>query len=85
MLDEMFQQNSSKVAILLEYENPHNFFVFHFMICTFFPLMNVLAGPICVLVYVCCCKSMANFEAFRWNISLRSSAQKLILYRGMSK
>ena len=32
MLDEMFLQNDSKFAILLEYENSGNFFVFHFML-----------------------------------------------------
>ena len=37
MLDEMFQQNVSKFAIFLEYENPHSFFVFHFVLIYFFP------------------------------------------------
>ena len=35
MLDEMFQRNASKCAIILEYENPHIFTLF-------FPLMNAL-------------------------------------------
>ena len=35
-LDEMTQQNASKFAILLEYEDPNSFF--HFSFCaTFFP------------------------------------------------
>ena len=42
MLDEMFQQNASKFAILLEYENPRSFFRFSFRATLFFPLMNSL-------------------------------------------
>ena len=34
MLDEMFQWNASKFAILLEYENPHSCFLF-FISCYF--------------------------------------------------
>ena len=37
MLDEMFQRNASKFAIFLEYENPHSFFMFHFMLHYFPP------------------------------------------------
>ena len=39
MLDEMFEQNSSKSAIFLEYVNP-GFFRFTFCATIFFPLMN---------------------------------------------
>ena len=42
MLDEMFQRNASKFAILLEYENPHRIFHFSFRATLFFPLMNAL-------------------------------------------
>ena len=38
MLDEMFQQNTSKSAILLEYENPCSFFCFSFCATLFFPI-----------------------------------------------
>ena len=31
MIDDMFRRNPSKFAILLEYENPCSFFVFHFV------------------------------------------------------
>ena len=37
MLDEMFQRNASKFAILLEYENPCSFFRFSFRATLFFP------------------------------------------------
>ena len=40
MLDEMFQRNTSKFAILLEYENPRIFFHFSFHATLSFPLMN---------------------------------------------
>ena len=36
MLDEMFQQNASKFAIFLEYENPRSFFHFPFRATLFF-------------------------------------------------
>ena len=42
MLDEMFQQNASKFAIFLEYENPRSLFHFSFHAALFFPLMNAL-------------------------------------------
>ena len=42
MLDKMFQQNASKFAMLLEYENQHSFFfAFHFML-HYFSLMDTL-------------------------------------------
>ena len=37
VLDEKLLQNASKFAILLEYENPCSFFVFHFVLLYFFP------------------------------------------------
>ena len=40
MLDEMLQQNTSKFAIFLEYENPYSFFHFSFCTTLFFSLMN---------------------------------------------
>ena len=45
MLDEMFQQNASKFAIFLEYENPHSFFrfSFHAMYFYFFPNDELVA------------------------------------------
>ena len=42
MLDEMFQQNASKFAILLEYENPCSFFRIKFQTTLSFALMNAL-------------------------------------------
>ena len=42
MLDEMFQQNVTKFAILLEYENPRSFFHFSFNATLVFPLINAL-------------------------------------------
>ena len=42
MLDEMPKWNASKLAIFLEYENPHVFFRFSFRATLFFPLMNAL-------------------------------------------
>ena len=42
MLDEMFQWNASKFAILLEYENPCSFFHFSFSETLYFYLMNTL-------------------------------------------
>ena len=42
MLDEMFQQNASKFAIFLEYENPRSFFHFSFRATLVFLLMNAL-------------------------------------------
>ena len=41
MLDEMFQGNASKFAIIFEYENPHSFFFrFLFRATLIFSLMN---------------------------------------------
>ena len=40
MLDEMFQQNASNLALFLEYENLRSFFHFSFRATLFFPLMN---------------------------------------------
>ena len=37
MLDEIFQQNASKFAIILEYENPCSFFRISFRANLFFP------------------------------------------------
>ena len=43
MLDEMTQQNASKFAIFLEYENPRIVvFRFFFHATLYFPLMNAL-------------------------------------------
>jgi hypothetical protein len=42
MLDEMFQQNTSKFAIFLEYKNPSSFFHSSFCATKLFPLMNAL-------------------------------------------
>ena len=42
MLDEKFQQNASKFAILMEYENPCSFFCFPFHATLGFYLMNAL-------------------------------------------
>ena len=50
------------------------FFVFHFVLCTLFSLMNAL-----VYVYLYS-KSMENFEAFHWNFS--SSINLLFLKSG---
>ena len=36
MLDEMFQQNTSKWAIFLEYENPHSSLIFYLLLLYFF-------------------------------------------------
>ena len=46
MLDEMTQQNASKFAIFLEYENIFSFFHFSFRATLFFPLMNALHCPL---------------------------------------
>ena len=74
MLDEMLQQNTSKFAIFLEYENPLSFFRFSFCATLFFPLMNALVltseekiawnekqKNLYVFSYS---KNMANFEVF---------------------
>ena len=42
MLDKMTQQNASKFAILLVYENQHSICSFSFRATLFFPLMNAL-------------------------------------------
>ena len=42
MLNIMLKRNASKFAIFLEYENPHRFFVFNFVLLYFFPLMDAL-------------------------------------------
>ena len=44
MLDEMTQQNPSKFAVLLEYENSYSFFQFSFSAMYFiFSLMNAMS------------------------------------------
>ena len=42
VLDEKLPQNTSKFAILLEYENPRRFFRFSFRATLSFSLMNAL-------------------------------------------
>ena len=42
MLDEMFQGNASKFALLLEYKKPCSFFRFSFHATLFFPLMHIM-------------------------------------------
>ena len=44
MLDEMFQQNASKFAIFLEYENLRSYFRFSFRATLFFS-PNECPGP----------------------------------------
>ena len=52
MLDEMLHRNTSKFAILLEYENPHSFFSF-FTSCYFiFTLMVIHEGLVIILLRV---------------------------------
>ena len=64
MLDEMFQQNASKFAIFLEYENQFSFRA------TIFPPNECTAVHCLVYVEFSYSKNMANFKAFCWSISL---------------
>ena len=70
MLDEMIQQNISKFAIFLEYENPCSFFIFYFDIDHgIHQGENKVAQnekKLCGFSYS---KNMANFEVFRQTIS----------------
>ena len=42
LLDDLTQQNTSKISIFLEYENLHSFFQFLFHATLFFSLINAL-------------------------------------------
>ena len=70
MFDEMFQRNTSKFAIFLEYKNPRSFFRFSFRATLFFSLMHALVYvDIKKLRGFSYSKNMAILEAFHWNIS----------------
>ena len=89
MVYEMFQQNASKFAIFLEYENPHSFvppFSFHFISShstLFFPLINAMVYVNYVSRVFSYSKNMANFEAFRWNNSSSINQNPLFLKSGI--